>query len=529
MRARTVACGVPAILCQIGLAVVSLQAVCGADAVVGSGQAPPFWTYQDFLAGRIPQQYSVRKGHPRLLITPENREDIIAKAKAAPRLFQRTIALAERGSGEPAILACGAIDRLGLIPGFQYNLSRAEYGRRGVALLMALVGAKNVESGWGFGGYRLGVPCGYDWLYPLLSQEQKQAVAKELVRLADSEALRGRNASGRFKGANSRLSGPNAPSGTQRMTLGLAFHGDGVDDAAAKRIVDSTFRTIWWNPDQGRTWPSVLQMVLFLAGGGWTEGASYFGFNYKAFPHFVAWKTATGQDYFARMGYFRNVPYWMAHSVVPNAPKGRPINTYVVPFFRYNSRGVRCNKVMAAATGYLRQVDPAGAALAQWWMKRYPGRGSGNTPDLVCDLNTKQRSLADKIAFAGLWRFHVVPKAKTTKHLFLHAIEATDSEVERPGVLTLVKSDGATAAQVGPNVVIFSANEAPLGSASITVAAPAGRVVVGDLVPGRSYSVTAGGKTIEAKASPAGALLVKGLSLRAGQTLELSASAEQPK
>ncbi len=796
---------VPAALCQ-----ADHSPVVGTS---GAAKATAIWTYEDLVQGRIPQTYTIAKGHPRLLITPENTQDIVAKAKAAPKLFRSAIRLAEKGSGEPAILACGAIYQLGLIPGFEYALSREAYGRRGVELLMALVQAKNVESGWGFSGYRLGIPCGYDWLQPLLSQEQRRAVVKELTRLADTEAPPGADASGRQRHSSDKLSGPNAPSGAQRMTMGLAFYGDGVDDAAAKRIVDSTFRQIWWNPNRGRTWPSVIHMVLFLPGGGWTEGTSYFGFNHKAFPHFAIWKTATGQDYLARMGYFRNVPYWMAHCAVPNLPKGRPINTYVVPFFRYNSRGVVCNKMMAAATGYLKEVDPAGASLAQWWMKRHPGRGSGNTPDLVCglllgdprveprspaqlrlprtlvmpgwnivfmrsawedpdatilgfgnnrfhsyraeihngfclwknggplfpfrghiaghyyyeagavpdnnvvyykgaqpvivphvtgvgrpprscigspidigtlqvhsvpgevdhvvgecgkgfpgggvklsertlvyfrplkagsadyvvirdrtetdspalvphvifqtvlepeigddwerpaegdvvlpgqwrfdecgcitvtndrpygerypqkvharaflrtllpqstrilkvggtghalddltgrpatrylwgDLNAKRRSLDDKIAFAGLWRFHVVPKTKATKRLFLHVIEATDSKAARPATLELLTATGAIAAQAGPNVVVLAAGEDPLGTASVTVAAPAGRVVVGDLLPGRSYSVTVGEKTVVAKASPAGSVLVRGLTLREGQKVELSAPVGQAK
>jgi hypothetical protein len=797
-----------AAVCQIALFALRAWPAWGAEVASPGGQAPLFWTYQDFLAGKIPRTYTVKRGHPRLLITPENRDEIIARARAAPRLFERTIALAEKGSGESAILACGAIYQLGPIPGFQYARTREAYGRRGVELLMALVQAKNVENGWGFGGYRLGIPCGYDWLHSLLSPQQRQAVVKELIRLADGEAPPGADASGRPRRSSGRLSGPNAPSGTQRMTMGLAFYGDGVADAAAKRIVDSTFRQIWWNADRGRTWPSVIHMVLFLPDGGWTEGASYFGFNYKAFPHFAIWKTATGQDYLAGMGYFRNIPYWMAHSVVPNLPKGRPINTYVVPFFRYHSRGVVCNKMMTAATGYLKDVDPAGAALAQWWIKRHPGRGAGNTPDLVCgllmgeprvtprsptdlklpktlvmrganlvfmrsawedpdativgfgnnrfhtyraeihngfclwknggplfpfrghvaghnyygaaavpdnnvvyyrgtepvivphvtgvtkppracigsaiDIGTlrvhsvpgqadylvgecgrgyrggqvkrsertlvylrpagtggvdhlvirdrtetgspslvphvvfqtilepkigddwarqavgdvvlpgqwrfdacrcvtvtndqpygerypqkvharaflrtllpestrvlmvggeghalddlagksttrrlwgdlgRQGSRVDKIAFGGLWRFHVVPKVAATKHTFLHVIEATDSQVAAPGTLELLKATGAVAAQVGPNVVVFAADDKPLRSASVTVAGETTRLVAGDLVPGRRYALEAGGTTHLEQASAAGSLLVSGLRLKAGSVVHIRPAA----
>ena len=70
--------------------------VFGAERTAGSkrideARGPSFWTYQDFLDGRIPPKYTVRKGHPRLLITPGNKKDIIAKIRAAPRLWQKAI------------------------------------------------------------------------------------------------------------------------------------------------------------------------------------------------------------------------------------------------------------------------------------------------------------------------------------------------------------------------------------------------------------------------------------------------------
>jgi len=770
------------------------------------GPAPPFWTYEDFQAGRIPQDYTVRKGHPRLLITPENRPEMVAKAKAAPKLFQRAITQADKGSGPGVIVACGAIHQLGAIPGFKYAMAPEEYGRKGVKLLMSVVRARNAEVTWKYDKLRLSVPCGYDWLYPLLTASQRKAIVSELIRLAGDAGSTAKTV---------RLSGANAPAGLQRMTMGLAFHGDGVDDPAAKRIVDSTFKQIWWNADKGRTWPSVLQMVLLLEGGGWTEGANYFGFNYKCFPDVAAWKTATGQDYFARMGYFRAIPYWMAHAVLPNMPpprKGGYLKPEVLPVGRYHARGVSPVRILASATGYLSQADPVGASLAKWWIKRYPGGGWFNSPGLVSgvligdprvklrspaelklprtlvmrglnlvfmrsawgdpdatvvgfgnnrfhtyrsethnalclwkngghlfpyrgyaaghyyyqhravpdnnvvyykggdvivvphvtgvtmpprkivgsaleigtlvvhsvpgqidyivgecgkgfagqlvkrsertlvylrsdrgsrsdylvvrdrtetkspeivphvvfqsvlepkvgpdwrteqtgqavlpgqwriddspcvtitndhayknrakpraharaflrtlvpkstsvikvggeghamddlegkaatkrpwgDIGGSKASLAARIAHAGLWRFHVVPKAKATKHLFLHAIEATDSKVTRPGVIALLKGTGAIGVQIGPNVVLFSEDDGPLSSATVTVAAQTTRIVIGDLKPGAGYSVVAGKKTTAAVASSAGSLLVNDVRLAPGQSVQITSSAKAP-
>ena len=111
MGTRAVPC-VLAIACLINVAAPCLRPACGAE------DAPAIWTYEDFVRGRIPQTYAVAESHPRLLITPGDRHEIIAKAKAAPKLFQKVISQAERGKGEPAILACGAVYQLGLIPRF---------------------------------------------------------------------------------------------------------------------------------------------------------------------------------------------------------------------------------------------------------------------------------------------------------------------------------------------------------------------------------------------------------------------------
>ena len=119
------------------------------------------------------------------------------------------------------------------------------------------------------------------------------------------------------------------------------------------------------------------------------------------------------------------------------------------------------------------------------------GKGSSY---LWGDFRAKKLTLNDKLAYAGLWSFHVLPKARATRHVFLHAIEATDSTVARPGALELLKCTGGVAAQVGPNVVLFAADDRPLSSATATVAVATTRVVAGNLEAGKPYSVQAGGR-----------------------------------
>jgi hypothetical protein len=320
---------------------------------------PPFWTYEDFLNKKTPQTYSIRKGHPRLLITPENRQEIIEKIKVAPGLWQRTIQQAEQGEDWQHLMACGAIYQLGLVPGFKYSMGREEYGRKGVAALMALglpVGGHQVNFRY------IAVPCGYDWLFDLLTAEQKRQIAARLV----SEV---RAHMGSKRAVPYALPQPNCPAG-QAMIFGLAFHGDGVDDAAAKEIVEGVWKNVWWNPSGTGRPATPLQIIRYLEDGVNSEGLNYFPYHVGFPAHLACWKTATGQDYFAHLGYFRNLPYWTTHVLMPgNDGKLR----YVVPFHPYTHgggswhRGLNAN--VAAATGYLRDVDPDAAALAQWWIQ----------------------------------------------------------------------------------------------------------------------------------------------------------------
>ena len=130
-------------------------------------------------------------------------------------------------------------------------------------------------------------------------------------------------------------------------------------------------------------------------------------------------------------------------------------------------------------------------------------------------------STEDKLAYAGLWRFQVVPKSESTRHVFLHAIEATDSKVTRPAAMELLDGTGAIAAQVGPNVLLLSRERSPLSSATVTVAGRTRRVVVGDLTPQRRYTVKAGRRIVTQRASSAGSILMTDLQLVRGDIVTI--------
>jgi hypothetical protein len=338
----------------------------------GKDPAPPFWTYQDFLDGRLPPKYSVRNGHPRLLITPDNKPEIVEKIKAAPGLWQQAIGKAEDRTlareDWQQMLACACIYQVGLVPGFKYALTRDQYGQRAVDLLLKHDYTKDQVMG-GNPKYYANA-CAYDWLYDLLTVEQRKAVAAQMVeQVRKFSAERGY---GPWK-----LPAINAVD-NQAFILGLAFHGDGVDDAAATEITEGAWNKVIWNPaysdqyssDRART---VLYLIRRLEGGGNDEGVNYFS-SHGTFPvHAAAWKTAAGVDLFAHMGYFRNLPYWLSFMDQPadDGSLGRMmcLHGYCWSWTLWYSEPT-VGACVAAASGYLREADPQGAALAHWWVRQ---------------------------------------------------------------------------------------------------------------------------------------------------------------
>ncbi len=324
---------------------------------------PPFWTYQDILAKRTPQTYTIRKGHPRLLITPDNKKEIIAKIKAGPDLWRGVIRDANANKGEEGLLSCAAIYQIGLVPGFKYAHTRIEYGRRGVESLMkwdpsAAFGRRGPINYTWEGNYLLANPCGYDWLYDLLSDAQKNKLVRRMIDLEQ-----------RDKGGRGGLNHTMNTLIGKVMTLGLAFHGDGVDDEAARRIVEKYWRN-WWDTSKplGNSGRNLVFQALVLEGGGNHEGFNYVAYTLNCIPWIAAWKTATGQDYFKHLGFLRNWPYWFLFAA---APSSLPDGFFVLPVQIYDPG--RGRDLPAAATGYLADVDPKGAAMTRWWYDHHSG------------------------------------------------------------------------------------------------------------------------------------------------------------
>jgi len=105
------------------------------------------------------------------------------------------------------------------------------------------------------------------------------------------------------------------------------------------------------------------------------------------------------------------------------------------------------------------------------------------------------------------------------------AIEPTDSNAARPGRLELLESDTILGARVGPNVVLFSRDGRALSSGSARLAAAGTvRLVVGDLEPGKAYTLTvaSAAPALKRKAGPAGTIFAGNVEVpAAGRTVTI--------
>ena len=102
------------------------------------------------------------------------------------------------------------------------------------------------------------------------------------------------------------------------------------------------------------------------------------------------------------------------------------------------------------------------------------------------------------------------------------AIEATDSGARPPTVLELLDSADLLAAQVGPNIVVFSRDGQTIASGSARAAESAVvRIVAGDLQPGKDYVLKTAGNSLKLTASPAGTIFARQVRVQAGQIIQL--------
>lgn len=369
----------PMIALAAGIIVLSLPSRC-----LGGGKSTPAaaasFNIDELIAGKVPP-YHVRSGHPRLLITPDNKTvliDRIRRSDLGRRTFQEVIrsadeamktdfaAIADAEGREiypdflTAIESCGLIHQVGKLQDFAYLYEPAAYAARGAEALVAL--AKLEKASLGSNYLRnTALALGYDWLYDLLTPAQRRLVVNRLIAVTRVWPV-GTDDPGEQGLAY------NCPRGMEMLNP-LAFYGDGIDDARAADMVDRLLKQTWWGP-QGS-----LSRLQVLMGGGVTEEEMGYATRYTRFiPALEAWYTATGQDFFQAGSFWKGFARWMIHDLLPFRATGRNQKFFAkmqqMSQASYAEEDSYAN-IMGAASAWMGRMNEDGyAAVAAWLMRQ---------------------------------------------------------------------------------------------------------------------------------------------------------------
>jgi hypothetical protein len=145
----------------------------------------------------------------------------------------------------------------------------------------------------------------YDWAFQDLSQDERQRYVQAMVRLRGQMEKRWRHSD-----YNNHI----YVEWGQTVYAGLAFHGDGIDDAASDKMME-------WSRDY--IYEHGIKAVNQLAGpeadGGWQEGRGYHSFCfYEIANQWEAWRVATGEDPFTVGKGLSGSAKWMLHTTRPH-------------------------------------------------------------------------------------------------------------------------------------------------------------------------------------------------------------------
>ncbi|HLJ10860.1 MAG TPA: hypothetical protein VKU82_06710 [Planctomycetaceae bacterium] len=321
------------------------------------GRAPP----EDALDAGLSGKYTVKRGHPRLFVD----SDIAAKAKT-------------RDGAEilKAVTACaqGPADKTGdrlICAAFLYQFgsqigvdesTRAKLGKQAVSDLLELPA---FGPNYGTLLYILAPgACGYDWLYDLLTAEQKQELLAKFKSVMDNRDI------AKKPGCLQWFSSNNVAG--FGMTLAVATEGD----YPGKQYVADYYHNNWWKPGgigkDGFNWWCVRNN---LAGGGNREG---FGYFWGTFPNWfskAAFESATGNRDLQSLDYFSKYPYWILFQTAPDYKKGTPI--WSLPTITYSNELDYDRAFMEFLMCSTSWSDDDGKQLARWLLDQSLGYTTG--------------------------------------------------------------------------------------------------------------------------------------------------------
>jgi hypothetical protein len=272
---------------------------------------------QSIVAAIRAEGHSISTGHPRIFIKPNNKTALKQKiSQHFSDWMQSLVSLADSNFGatitdpgghhnepdaQPVVLVEALIYQLGVISGVSYQHTPLEYGQDAVQHLVRMAES---ETNYEHVEY-LALPLGYDWLYDLMNEQQRQTVALKLVEYAQP--------------MNNQIVVWNNPPGARLLGV-LAVHGDYqyVDKAEVEKLLgyfhggmvfgDPMDLPVTISNSDG----NFSENHIFVPEGPGWEGLVYNKYYHPFLPILLAWRDQTGEDYF-KLPFFQEWTVHMTH------------------------------------------------------------------------------------------------------------------------------------------------------------------------------------------------------------------------
>ncbi|MCG3179446.1 MAG: hypothetical protein BIFFINMI_01781 [Phycisphaerae bacterium] len=271
-------------------AIAMIAALLAAAAVPASADDP------------APSAAAVRKGHPRIFVTPDTLAALREKVRTVGAADFATMRKADWIMKGKAAQGWSDIHNLPY-PAFCWLVTGEKKYLDRVRDFLDAWSDRPDQDQYKTPEMLRAAAMAYDWTFNDLTPEQRKRYAAGLVKMADYCSKLWRHSDFNNHFVNESLS---------VLWAGVALSGDGIDDASAARFLK-----------MGRAYiASAAAAANESAGedGGQFEGFSYndWGFARPLALTFEMWRTATGEDLFATSTFFKTQAAWHAYCLRPD-------------------------------------------------------------------------------------------------------------------------------------------------------------------------------------------------------------------
>lgn len=227
-----------------------------------------------------PELANIRRDHPRLFMDAAGIDEVRERAKSSPKVAETYGWLAEWADAGHFYTNLWATGNQMVAASIAYRLSgEPEHLEFALRIADFLVDAEG--DSWTYPRVAEGLAFAYDWLYDDLTAEQRDRYGAAAIRNAKACYDTWRHSD-----FNNHLYLEYGPV----IYVGIALHGDGVDDDAAEQLaLDGAYLL------KRHMMPA--HEFVGRGDGGWHESMSYHAFfTYELAHQIEAWQSATGDD-----------------------------------------------------------------------------------------------------------------------------------------------------------------------------------------------------------------------------------------